>query len=310
MDWTLQSPHLDVEDFTAFIKPSEESAPRPKDGKVPFNTASARLDQFLHAGIVHVQIDAADLRYKKFTGAKATAELLFDKDEIRLDKLTLQQGSGTLSLHAVLQRGSKANNLTLESNLDQVDLSRLFTSFHNFGQGALLDKNLKGLLTAAIRLTGSLDSRAEMVPGSLKGTINFKIQNGQLIDFEPMEKVQEKFLPKKDFSDIHFDDLQNQLDLDTTTFTIHRMAIQSTAFILFAEGVYDIHKGADLSLQIPLSNLRDRVPDIPLDPKSNRSHAGISLHLRARTGEDGKLNLTWDPFHKGGKDGGKKDRKK
>ena len=133
----------------------------------------------------------------------------------------------------------------------------------------------------------------------MKGTVNFSIKSGQLIDFEPMEKIHETVLKKRDFSEIRFGELTNQLDLDTTTLNIHRMEIQSTAFTLFVEGVYDFRVGPDLSVQVPLSNLKkDRNPDIPPDNKGNNGKAGLSLRLRVRRGDDGKMKISWDPFKK------------
>jgi hypothetical protein len=93
--------------------------------------------------------------------------------------------------------------------------------------------------------------------------------------------------------------LKNQLDLDTTTLVIHRMEIRSTAFSFFVEGTYDWKKGADLSLQVPLSNLKkDKNPDLAPVNKGTDSKTGVSLRLRAKTGDDGKLKVSWDPFRK------------
>jgi len=106
-------------------------------------------------------------------------------------------------------------------------------------------------------------------------------------------------MKKRDLSEIRFGELTNQLDLDTTTLNIHRMEIQSTAFTLFIEGAYDFKTGPDLSVQVPLSNLKkDRNPDIPPYNKGNNGKAGLSLRLRVRKGDDGKLKISWDPFKK------------
>ena len=317
MDWTLRSPRLDLGDFTALAGRPLSGAAAPK---APFSAAASRIDQVLKDGQVHVQIEAADLRYKKFAGAHARADLQFSNEEIRLNKMELDQGSGSLSLSATLRRHSGArtgnastvnaagaaddagvgangdNALSLQSHLEGVDLPKLFTAFNNFGQPALTDKNLKGRLTADIHMTGLLTDKAEMAPNSLKGTVDFSIKDGQLIDFGPMEKIHETVLQKRDLSEIRFAELRNQLDLDTTTITIHRMEIQSTAFTLFVEGVYDLKTGADLSIQIPLSNLKERPQGAPPSNKGNHSGAGLSLRLRAKTGEDGKLKVSWDPF--------------
>jgi hypothetical protein len=148
-------------------------------------------------------------------------------------------------------------------------------------------------------MTGLLTDKARMVKNSMKGSVSFSIKDGQLIDFEPMEKIHETVLKKRDLSEIRFGELTNQLDLDTGTLNIHRMEIQSTAFTLFVEGIYNFRAGPDLSVQVPLSNLKkDRDPNIPPDSKGNDGKAGLSVRLRVRRGDDGKMKINWDPFKK------------
>jgi hypothetical protein len=310
MDLSLTSPHLDLRDFSALAGRAESGSGAgggskeggaKKGNTVVFGAVFARIDRFLKEGDVHLRLEAADLRYKNFTGAHAKADLLFNAQAIRLTNMDVEQGSGSLRLRASLSRndGDGSSPLTLDSHLEQVDLPRLFTAFDNFGQQALLSKNLKGSLTADIKMTGRLTNKAEMAPNSLKGTVDFSIHDGQLLDFEPMEKVHETVLKKRDLSAIRFADLGSQLDLDTTTIIIHRMEIQSTALTVFVEGVYDLKTGPDLSLQVPLSNLKkDRNPDLPPPNKGNDGKGGLSIRLRARRGDDGKLKISWDPFKK------------
>ena len=300
MDLSLRAAHLDVADFSGFAgKPSTATVKSSSQGL--FKASFARIDNLLKEGTIHVGIEAADLSYKKFSGAHAKADLIFDDHSIKISRLTVEQGTGSLELKATLKRQGDANPLTLESHIEGVDVPKLFNGFNNFGQEAITAKNLKGRLTADVHLSGKLTDKAKMVTGSLKGNVDFSLRQGQLIDFEPMQKIHEKVLKSKDFSNIYFAEVKNQLDIDSTTMTIHRMEIRSTAFTLYAEGTYDLKKGADMSLQVPLSNLKknkDQNPDIPPDSKGNDSKAGLSLRLRAKTGDDGKLKVSWDPFKK------------
>ena len=139
----------------------------------------------------------------------------------------------------------------------------------------------------------------KMAPKSLKGTINFTIRDGQLVDFAPIEQIHQKALKNRDLSDVRFTELTNELDVDSTTLTVHRMEINSTALTLFVEGTYDLKTGTDMSLQIPLRNLsKERDQDIPPESRGNDGKAGVSVRLRAKTGPDGKLKISWDPFKK------------
>lgn len=214
--------------------------------------------------------------------------------------MELAQDDGSLTLTGTFRRqpGGGGNPLTFKSHLEQVDIPKLFTAFNNFGQDGLTARNLKGKLTADVAMTGQLTDKARMVKNSMKGTVSFSIKGGQLIDFEPMEKIHEMVLKKRDLSEIRFGELNNQLDLDTTTLHIHRMEIQSTAFTLFVEGIYDFRTGPDLSVKAPLSNLKDRNAAMAPESKGNDGKAGLSVRLRVRRGDDGKMKISWDPFKK------------
>jgi len=307
MDWTLSTGHLALEDFVALVGRVSTANTRRKAGSPVLGAAAARIDNFLKAGMIRLRLDAADISYQDFVGAHARADVLLQDGEIRLSQLAVQQSSGTLGMKAtLLRRGNgDANPLTLESHLAGVDLPGLFQSFDDFGLKDIGAHNLRGRINADIRLSGLLTDKARLVPNSLKGKIDFSIADGQLVDWEPMEKIHETVLRKRDLSAVQFGTLQNSLDIDSTTVTLHRMEIQSTAFTLYAEGTYDLKKGADMSLQVPLSNLKARDGDIPPESRGNDSKAGLSVHLRAKTDEDGKLKITWDPFRRAVKKGKK-----
>jgi hypothetical protein len=301
LDMSLTANHFDLEDLIV-LAGRAKSTTAARNTRSPFGESFTRIDNFLKEGAIHVGIEAADLHFRKFTGAHAKADLVFNDHEIKLNRLTIEQGAGSIDLKARLNRKSagEANPVSIESHLTRVDLPKLFTAFNDFGQDAVTGKNLKGKLSADIKLDGALTDKAKMVANSLKASVDFTIEGGQLVDFEPIQKIS-SVLKHKDFSDVRFADLKNHLDLDTTTMTLQRMEIRSTAFTLFAEGTYDLKTGPDMSLQVPLSNLsknKDQNKDIPPDSKGNDSKAGLSVRLRARRGDDGKLKVTWDPFKK------------
>ncbi len=51
-----------------------------------------------------------------------------------------------------------------------------------------------------------------------------------------------------------------------------------------------------MGIQIPLNNLAKRGDDFELKNKGVNSRTGMSINLRARTGDDGKAKISWDPF--------------
>jgi hypothetical protein len=298
MDWTLRSPRLDVQDLAAIAGHAAETK-RGREESSPFGQSSMRLDSLLRNGSIHIRIDAGAMVYQRFNALQTRADLLLTPHEIRLNELHMEQGGGKIEMKGRLSRGGSGNNpLSFRAQLEGVDLPGLFSSFDDFGLQSLRSRNLKGRVTADVELTGLLDERAKLAANSLKGNMELRVEDGQLVDFEPIEQIHNKVLQKRDLSEIRFGELKTGIELDSTTLTIHRMEIQSTALTVFVEGTYDLKRGPDLSLVIPISNLKERKPDVPPPNKGNEANPGLSVRMRARTGEDGKLKLSWDPFRK------------
>jgi hypothetical protein len=295
LNWSIASPHLNLADFTTFLQ-KRTSRTAPISTRRKFVRMSQQLDKMLQDCSVQLQLNAEKLSYKKFNATNVTANLTLNERIIALRNVNVQHGGGTLMLSGSLKQEEGYNALAFNSSLNNVNVEQVFTSFNNFGQDGIMDKNIRGLLTAKMNITAAITESADILSNSLKGIITISLKNGRLIDFEPVEKISETAFKKRDFSDIRFAELKDKLEVNGSEIKINRMEIQSSVLTMFVEGIYDVKKGTDLSIQVPLSNLKKRDEDLVLENKGVESKTGISLRLRAKTGEDGKAKISWDPF--------------
>jgi hypothetical protein len=176
-----------------------------------------------------------------------------------------------------------------------MDIPALFTAFKNFGQDAVTNENLKGRLSAMIHYNTSITDKADVVAADQDGSIEFLLEGGELNNFEPLQEVGKKAFKKQEFSQIRFADLRNRLDLKGTTFIINSMDIRSTALNFSVEGVYDYKKGTDIFIKLPFRNLLKSQAGTDIS-ENGKAAKGPSLRLRAKTGDDGKLKISWDPL--------------
>ncbi len=65
---------------------------------------------------------------------------------------------------------------------------------------------------------------------------------------------------------------------------------------IYAEGTYGFQGGTDMSVQVPLSNLKKREKDIKDVKISDDTKLGPSVFLRIRDNDDGKIQIAYDPF--------------
>lgn len=302
LNWNISSPHLDLRDFISYVgkRTDGNSSQAAKRRLVKL---ASRVDRMLHDTNVELALKAKQLDYKKFTASDAKAMLLLTNEEVQLKDVSLMHAGGQLSLNGKLKEGKNHNPFNIEVRMKNVDITRVFTAFNNFGQDGIMDKNIRGRLSTLIRLQAAITDKANLVENSLRGIMDISLVDGELINFEPVEKIAENILKKRDFSHIRFAELKDRLEVNGTAIKVNRMEIRSSAFDMFVEGVYDIKKGTDLSIQIPLSNLKKRDDLLVLENKGVNSSTGISLRLRAKTGADGKAKISWDPFKRALKGG-------
>jgi hypothetical protein len=296
INWNIYSPVLDISNFISYI--GKRSGTINTSSKKKFFWIADKIDRMLKDGRADLHIQADRVNYKRFIAKNVSASILLLENKILLNGVRMSHAGGTIAIDGSLADESVSNRLNFTATLDHVNIPEVFYSFNNFGQDAITDKNMKGILSANVLMNGSLTNKAAIVQNSLGGKVDFSIENGELNNFEPVQKISETAFKKRDFSNLRFAELKNSIEINGSAIKIPSMEIHSNVLTMFVQGVYDVKLGTDMSIRVPVSNLKKPEPDII--PK-NKNKAGVSIRLRARTGEDGKLKVTWDPFNKSGK---------
>lgn len=304
LDWNISSPRLNLGDFLSYLNKRTTRS----RSKRSISALIKQIDRMLEDCTVDLQLNADRLIYKKFDASRMAANLQLTNNLIALRKVSVQHAGGTLHLNGSLAEKPAGNLLSLTTNMNNVNVPVIFKAFDNFGQDGITDRNIKGRLDADVKLTGLITSKAGLADNTLRGGIDFNLKDGELIDFEPIEKISAAALNNKGVSTVRFADLKNKLDINGSEVKLNRMEIRSTVFTMFVEGLYDLKKGTDLSIQIPLNNLTKSKSDFKLQNKGVKSKTGVSLWLRAKTAENGRAKISWDPFKRGVKERKKDDK--
>jgi hypothetical protein len=300
MEWRLASPRLFLEDFNAFLG-RQGAGTRRVSKNAKFGGVAAKVDRMFIGGDMDVTIETPKISYKKFAATDVKARVLLTPAQVVFKEVTLQHAGGSIHANGMLQNRGSFNSVKLRAYLNQIHIPELFYAFNDFGQDAITHKNLNGDLSATVDLQTSVTDKAEIIRDLTEGHIDFLIENGELNHFEPVEKVQQTAFKKQNFSEIRFANLKNMIEIKGTAFIVKKMEIRSSALTMFVEGVYDTKRGTNMSIQLPVRNLFKNNAETDLTEAGKRGH-GISIRLRAQTGDDGKLKVSWDPFKKALKD--------
>jgi len=278
----VKSPQINLADFLVFLGKRKNAASNSKSRV--FN----QLDKVLAEASVQLTLNADKLIYRKFEAQNMHASLLLKQSGIDLQDISLNHADGKLLITGNLDQSGPINRFNVDARLGNVNITKLFYAFENFGQNAIAYQNLKGTFNSRAKVSGAMRESGQIIPKSFKGFVNFSITNGAILNFDPIQKIGKFAFPNRDFSAITFTNIKNTLDINGSKINIRPMKIESSVLNVSIEGTYGMPLGTNIALRIPLRNPKKDI-GLPDSLKNERFDSGIVINLKAQ--DDGTGNV-------------------
>ncbi|MDB5121682.1 MAG: AsmA family protein [Sphingobacteriales bacterium] len=287
LDWNISSPQINLGEFLAFLgKRKSTKAPQKN-----LNSMSRQLDIMLDEASVHMKMKVNHVIFKRFVAENVISNIVLKQSGIEIRNVSLRHAGGSLKINGNIDQSGAYNRMNVNTQIDKANIQQLFYAFNNFGQTSITDKNISGTFNAIVNASGSIKDDGTVVPRSIKGTVNFNLRNGALINFEPIQNVGAFAFPNRNFKNITFENLQNTLTINGNSVTIPPMQISSSVINVFLEGVYGFTSGTNIALQVPLRNPKRDSMIVNKSEKDKRAKKGIVINLHTVEGPDGKVKL-------------------
>lgn len=243
-----------------------------------------------------LQLD--QLVHENMKGSAVKGTLSLKDNNLKAKDFAMNLAGGRIAFSFTLANlQMESSPFYLKASVRGADVKKFFYSFNDFGLKAITYKNLEGKVDLDTRSWAWVHSDRGLQMGTIGSDINFSIKKGRLIDFEPLQKMSNFLFKKRDFTDIRFGEIKSHLAVRGSEIDISKMEIESTVLRLFVEGRYSLKDKTDLSIQVPLSNLKKRDKDYKPENVGVDSKVGPSVYLHVYT-ENGKTAIAYDPFKK------------
>ena len=155
-----------------------------------------------------------------------------------VDPIVLTAMNGKITTSGLIDGSDTARILiTCFSEIDRINIAKMFEEFENFGQTAVTYKNLKGVAAAKIQFACVLDSELKMDLDKLYAGVDMTIDNGELNNVEAIKSLS-RFIELKDLENIRFSTLKNQIEVKNQVISIPKMEIKSNAISIVASGTH------------------------------------------------------------------------
>ncbi|HVA97488.1 MAG TPA: AsmA-like C-terminal region-containing protein [Bacteroidia bacterium] len=196
------------------------------------------------------------LVFRKVDATNVHGILRLKNQQLTADSVSLNAMDGSITLSDGIIDASQNDKVLTSCNavLTNLNITKMFYEMGNFGQDVLKDDNLKGTATADIQFVAEWTHALKVLPNSIYVHSNITIEDGELIDFKPMESMS-KFIRLSELKDVKFSTLKNQIEIKDEQIIIPQMDINSSALNVTASGTHTFENKIDYKAKILLHDL-------------------------------------------------------
>ncbi len=196
-----------------------------------------------------------ELEFRDFSAGNVTGDFFYQPRRLTVNSLDFTAMEGLVSAETVLEKQNNGRYLfKVKSDVSGIDIHELFASFNNFGQDFIMDKHLKGNLSGQVNFSTALTDVMKVDRESILADCDVIIRNGELIGFEPMQKLS-GFIEVEELENVRFSTLTNQIFISDGQVRIPTMDIRSSAFDIKGSGIHGFDGNFEYKIKVSLSEL-------------------------------------------------------
>jgi len=288
---SLYSPRLDLATLTG----TKKVRPRPTIAKrKPVSDLIDLLDQKVEF-LVDLKVDK--LSKGSFRASDLSGKINLASGKFSADPITWNMAGGSMKV-AIRASGldRPETDLTVKAKVIDADIAKFLAAFDNF-KSKITPGSIQGKIRADVDFRAQLDEQLKLQIPTLQGQVDLRVRDGELVNFAPLQNLSNFLFKKRDFTDVEFAEIIGHFRMRGQEVDVGRMEVQSSVMTMFLQGRYSLADSTDLSIQVPLSNLKKRDKDYHPENVGPDAKVGASVFLRAHQ-KDGKIVISYDPLKK------------
>ncbi|MCC7301728.1 MAG: hypothetical protein IT233_03705 [Bacteroidia bacterium] len=207
--------------------------------------------------------------FRQFEATQIKGDLLMRDRKLIMDPVSFKTMDGIINTMLMVDADRPHDILiTLDADLQSINVNKLFAQMENFGQDYLTDKHLRGFATADLQLASVLGKDLRIDPDKVYARGTITIERGELIGFGPFLEIADdlkkdvlmrEFIETDEFrkkmEHIRFTTLENEIEIRKQKISIPKMEVQSSAMNITFFGSHTFNNEIDYHFSFLLSEV-------------------------------------------------------
>ncbi len=216
-----------------------------------------------------LKADIAELRMEKFQATGITGQLHITDQRLVMEPLSFRTADGTVRGSLKLDaRPAPAYPLTINADLKNIDITKLFAEFQDFGQSFITARHIKGKGDAQLTFSAPLRPDFSLDQERLHCLADVTLLNGELNDHASLLEVAEYLRSnklvapfvdtealRKQLKHVTFAKLENRIEIKDRAVNLPLMTVSSSVMDLEVSGTHGFDGTVDDHLNFRLGDL-------------------------------------------------------
>lgn len=189
-----------------------------------------------------IRFETKKLDFEPYYLTNAATMIRFTEKSIELSEINANTMQGKLSAGLVrltdLPNGTK--KCLASGEISGMSAKEIFSTFDNFDQTMVTDKQIDGMLSGKFRFESILDADYNPVYSTMDALADIVIENGFVNNVETLVEIGKKLKMVEDFTNVSFSTLKNTIRIKDDTLFIPDMNVKSNAFDMSFAGKHNI----------------------------------------------------------------------
>ncbi len=200
-------------------------------------------------------MEAHNIAFRKFRGQNVQGNARMKNQVLYFSQMKMNSmegevvGKGTVSAKA-----GQDVYVNGEAFLHKVQMEQALYQLENLNQEAITHENISGELTSNFQFSARFTRSLKPIQNSFIAQADLKIDNGQLQNFEPLERMA-RFLNISQLAQVEFKTLENSISLKDMVITIPQMEVRSNAGNMKLRGSHTLDNEVEYYVEMLLSQL-------------------------------------------------------
>mgnify|MGYP005752897151 CR=1 FL=1 len=203
-----------------------------------------------------INADVEKLKFRRFNSRSLKGAVTLQNQVIKSPNVSFNAVGGRFSVRGNVDvRDQKYIKVHTTSRLENMRVDSLFYVFEDFGQSFLVQRHLRGDLTADITSDLYFDRYLNPKTDLMQAEVSALVRNGQLIHFEPMQKLS-IFMKRSELANLQFSELSNKFWIQERTVFIPEMNVRtnlSRVSSLSFSGTHTFDQQMDYKFKVPFA---------------------------------------------------------